>query len=165
MNNKELIGYVTIKEDFDHTDAGFACAAWFESAKLKAGKYPLYGCMKSYDKDSVDYAYYTVPGIITAQNFASYFCGNFVAENPRDKEAFGKETEHSFSPYGHSIAAMILKEKSACFKKYGYYDTPFSEKSNEEFELLPEWKAEVHGFTSSYDGEYVEIDKIVRVKI
>lgn len=151
--NKERvqIGWYILKEDTEHTDAGYECAAWYETCKVPAGKYPIYANWKYHERDrkyinEIEYRSprVTLEGVITGSNFSSYFCGNMVA--PKFDEEVGKKTSHTLTFYDFSLIGMM---------KGGEY-----EQEGVEVELPPEFYVKDVYFMSSIDERQIHIQKI-----
>ncbi len=140
------IGWAIYPEDKEERDAGYECAAWYEDYTVKAGKYPIYAKHNYHERDKrytreINYnsILIVVDGIITGDNFSSYFCGNMVA--PKYDQNIGQKTTKYHRPYDFMLADMIEKGSA---------------------ELLPEYIVENCEFYSEYDKCNKEVKHIIR---
>lgn len=147
FNGEQIqIGWAIYPEDKEERDAGYECAAWYEDYLVKAGKYPIYAKHDYHERDrryerSINYnsILITVEGVITGDNFSSYFCGNMIAPN-YDKHV-GEKTTKYHRPYDFMLAEMIQQGKA---------------------ELLPEYVVEDCEFYSEYDKCNKTVKHIIR---
>lgn len=142
MNKESFqIGWYNQKEDKEYTNNGYACAAWYEKVFVKAGKYPVYAREYSYNERERKFENKIkdtsigigLPGVITGDNFSSYFCGNMVGEGQFNQHV-GEESKVYLNPYAHALAKEILE-------------------GNSNIELLPEFQAQEINFTSMIDNK------------
>lgn len=103
------IGWITVKEDFTHTDAGYECAAWYENIGVKKGsRYPLFTLEE--DNERIKSVNTWVDGVVTSDDFGSRLCGVPISNYDHKKNA-GKHSTHYISWYGYSFGSMVLAAK------------------------------------------------------
>ena len=151
--NKQ-IGWFVLKEDTEFTNT-YECAAWYENVLVKAGRYPMeVPDYKIRDTENgkevsghIDMMGVHLPGIITSDEFGARFCGVPVGsyDNAQNK---GKESSYYFRQYLYGVADAIL-----------HPDTSIYVSQKWEYELLPEYEAKEHTFTS-YDGKEITMSYI-----
>lgn len=112
------IGWLVAKEDFEHCDRGYECAAWYENiAVKKGGRFPLLATTrKEYNSEKNEYVEYDIDnvytildGTVTSDEFGSRFCGVPVGNYDNSKNA-GKASTHHMNWRGYEFAAVIRKK-------------------------------------------------------
>lgn len=145
---KVQIGWYILENDTEMRDAGYECAAWYEDYLVKAGKYPVYGKHNYHERDrrytrEINYNSLVIvlKGVITGDDFSSYFCGNLVAE--KSNQHIGEEVTKTLRPYDFTFIDMVEAGKA---------------------ELLPDYEIGQKTFYSTIDNKNHTIRKIQRVE-
>lgn len=109
------IGWLIAKEDFEHCDRDYGCAAWFENMKVaKGGRFPLFARTRDeYNSEknaniegSIDRVTAVIDGTVINDDFGSRFCGNPIGNYDESKNA-GKETTHHLTWYGYQFGNIV----------------------------------------------------------
>lgn len=112
------IGWLIAKEDFEHCDRGYECAAWFENMKVeKGGRFPLFARMRTeynYKTNQnveygIDQVTAFIDGTVINDDFGGRFCGVPLGNYDENKNK-GKKTDHHITWYGYQFAAIVLGE-------------------------------------------------------
>lgn len=146
------IGWVIIEEDQVFHNASFSTAAWWEDVLVKAGKYPAYVHDPEIWKNGRLWChgvYATLPGTVVADYFASLYFGMPISDYDTKKNA-GKQSRYTMHMYDYMFAEAILYEEERERWCKGHH-----------FELLPEYEAREHTFTTS-DGREVKTGAIYK---
>lgn len=149
-----LVGWITVKEDFIHTNSSYECAAWYENIQVKKGsRYPVW--VREDCNGRVEEVCSYVDGLITSDDFGGRFFGVPISDYDNLKNA-GKHSEHALWWRDYSFAEWILHQRgNAHFSDKRYSDTNF------ELELLPNVDAVEHSFESSYDGRLINMGRLL----
>lgn len=120
---KVQIGWYILESDTEFRDAGYECAAWYEDYIVKAGKYPVYGKHNYHERDrrytkEIDYNSISIvlKGVITGDDFSSYFCGNLVAA--KTNQHIGEEVTKILRPYDFTFIEMVEAGKAELLQDY-----------------------------------------------
>lgn len=116
---KHHIGWLIAKEDFEHCDRGYECAAWFENMKVeKGGRFPLFARMcteYNYETNQnieygIDQVTAFIDGTVVNDDFGGRFCGVPLGNYDENKNK-GKKTDHRINWYGYQFAAIVRGEE------------------------------------------------------
>jgi hypothetical protein len=152
------IGWEVVDKEFQITNRSFECAAWHETIKVPAGKYPLNASgftfnerLRKYE-DSIKYNGVSakLTGEIVGSDFTSHFGG--VRYGSKIDQNVGQESQYYLNPYAYSVAAGILKGGDHDYQK------------DYRYELLSEFEAREVKFISSIDNKEITTHGIFKKK-
>lgn len=162
------VGWLTAKEDFIHTDRGYACAAWQESMQVKKGqKFPLFArCDKGYNysSDRICDVWTVLDGTVTSDDFGSRFCGVPLGGYDEKKNA-GKATTHYVNWYGYQFGGIILAVRGTPNYSNKFYEFNYDVELFDNIEILPSFikYSEEDKKFSEKDGIYTSDVSIKRI--
>lgn len=146
-NMAHFLGWLVVKEDYEHVDRGYECAAWYERIKVSAGtRSPIWAEENSAGR--FDMVYAELDGVVVSDDFGGRFFGVLIGDYDNFKNA-GKRSSHIEEWRGYTFAEWVCwlggdhEFDGAYNPSYKLYD----------LELLPNVTARKEHFISCVDGK------------
>jgi hypothetical protein len=153
--HKILIGYYQLEKEMEFVDNCYECAAWNQTIRVPAGRYPLYALGYQYNERERHYTkqvtdssvFIEMQGEVVADDFRGRYFGGIINGSQLNQRV-GVTDIYRVNFYAHSLAEKLL---------YGTDPLPGVEG---KLELLPEFEAVALPFT--YQGQELKTYGIFR---